>query len=64
MICSPCKGARHINCLNEGKDTNTWCNCQHKVPGANDKVIDWEVDSAGITRKVGVNGEVAQAAIG
>lgn len=56
MICSACKGARHDGCLNAGKDTNTWCDCQHKAPGAGDVVIEWVTDSDGVTRKVGFNG--------
>lgn len=53
MICSPCKGARHSECLNEGKDTNTWCDCAHRPPGADDVVVlSWVKGEGGITRKV------------
>jgi hypothetical protein len=59
MICTACKGARHTSCLNEGKDTTTWCDCQHKIPGANDVVLSWVTGEDGITRRV-VNGHVEE----
>jgi hypothetical protein len=53
MICSACREQRHIQCLNEGRDTNTWCDCQHRAPGAGDVVIEWVLGEDGVTRKVG-----------
>jgi hypothetical protein len=53
MVCSPCKGARHSQCLNVGKDTNTWCDCQHKGPEPEAVVVSsWVTDLNGVTRKV------------
>lgn len=52
MICSACRAARHTGCLNEGKDTNTWCDCQHRAPGAGEVTIEWAMDENGITRRV------------
>jgi hypothetical protein len=53
MICSPCKGARHSECLNVGRDTVTWCDCQHRAPGAEDViVVSWIKGPDGVTRKV------------
>lgn len=31
MICKFCIKQRHDYCLNIGKASDTWCNCQHRV---------------------------------
>jgi hypothetical protein len=30
FVCGPCRNGSHETCDNAGKDTGTWCDCQHK----------------------------------
>lgn len=31
MICDSCKVVHHHRCYNIGSETNSWCDCQHRV---------------------------------
>lgn len=31
FICTPCTEGRHPECVNAGKSTDTFCDCQHRI---------------------------------